>query len=474
MEDSDFTLSVNLVESALGHLLFLDQVASLERVFTGDVLSHALKRYEQLWLPLYYKNNHVKMEPPIDVAWFWYIHMLQPLAYRRDCRKMFKETLDHNFKDQTKLISSINNAIEVWYEAYPKEGFNIIRNEEYVRPQRNKGEIKMEKSSKLSVDLLAYSDSHMCFCYQVALPHFRDSLYLESALQRYKQFMRLKALEPNEFLTPSVDILLMWYTHMCNPVAYAKDMMQICGRVLDNNVKVKSGPVDELYITARNKTSDLWKKVSKEELIKPGSSFRSKDRQKEIFAMTTDNLKDICVMTYKLHLTRSAVYNVPRRSRRIELKLDCIFNNGNCKEVLALDGHRTSWALSTTFVFNTLLHKEFRIVLNTSHRLLCYEGDSNFANFVLDIRRSVETMSQMERVFVVSTLMDNQISDKMKFELEGALGDAAAVLCDLTLQRHGFNKEMLRKQAVRKVLGLSGVTELSKNEEYMCYIANHG
>lgn len=473
MERENVQLSVDLVTSALSHLRFLEHVASLEHVFTHEVLRHSLKRYEQLWLPLCFQNRKLKLEPPVDVAWFWYLHMLQPLAYRRDCRKMFKDTLDHRFNGPAKVIPCLNNAIEIWYATYPKEGFNIIRNEEYVRPVRNKGQVNMDKSSKLSSDLLAFSESHMYFCYQVALPHFRDRLYLESALQRYKQFLQLKKLEPDEFLTPSVDILLMWYTHMSNPVAYAKDMTTICGKVLDNNVKVTAGPVDDRFITARRKTNELWKKVSKEELVKPGSSLRFNERRREIFPMTADNVKGSCVMQYNLHLSRAEVFNIPRTMRHFSLKLDCIHENGEEQELVMLTGSKRNWILSTYFVYNTVCHKQFRVTLNVRSKLLCLKGFNEVAKGSVDIQDVVDNMGLMNRMIDVEVELESEVTQKLKFVLEGTVAESVAVLCDLTLKRQPFQNQVLQTADVWKLMGLSGVPRSDQIDKYTCHTATH-
>ena len=472
MDGRDFQLSVDLVESALSHLRFLDNVSSLQHVLTGDALEHGLKRYEQLWLPLRYQNNKVNLEPPADVGWFWYLHMLQPLAYRRDCRKMFKETLNHTFKSDKNVITCLNNAIELWYATYPKEGFNIIRNEEYVRPRRNKGEVK-DKSSKLSADLIALSESQKCFSYQVALPHFRDRLYLQSALERYKQFLYLKKLEPDEFLTPSVDILLMWYTHMCNPVAYANDMMNICGKILDNNVQVKQGPVDERFTIANRRTNELWMRVSNEEMVKPGSSFRSNERRKPMYPMTQDDLKDSCVMAYKLQIARAELTNVSRRTRHFMLILDCMFKNGGTQEVTSLKGSKRAWSLSLSFVYNTVLHTELRVVLSGNSKLLCLNNGTVFAKGVIDIRRALQSLGPMERVFDLKVELESEVLENAKFELEGTVVEAVAVLCDLVMCKQPFKEDQLQKSAVGGLLGVSGSSANMDSDKFKVFRATH-
>lgn len=475
MEWTEVEFSTNLVKSAFLHLCFLDKVDNLEKVLRGKALQHALMRYEQLWLPLANEQSSIEMVPPIDVHWLWYIHMLQPLAYRRDCRKLLKTTLDHYFQEESRHIPCTNNAIEVWYAAYPKEGYNIIRNGEYVQPRRNKGQINTEKPSKLSVDLVSLAETHMHFCYQVALPHFRDKKYLENAERRYKQFLCLKRIEPEEFLTPSVDILLMWYTHMCNPVAYANDLMKICGKVLDNTVKIKPALINDRFIVAREKTDELWRRISGEELVQPGTKLRSSECRKEIFPVTEEDLKECCVIVYRLYLAHDDLQNFPHKNTKLNLKIYRLNRqDSNWEEMVFLEGLKRIWAFSSSFLYNTVQHKELMVVLSYTSKLRCLRGEHVVGSAPVDIKSHLEKMTPTERALSLDIdLTSEDDADGYKLHIDGAVDQAIPMLCDLTLQKESFMSQKLTTKELQRTWGHTGCPDTYKKNEHSCFSATH-
>ncbi|WAR25640.1 GRDP2-like protein [Mya arenaria] len=469
MDWMDVEFSVDLVKAALDHLNFLDHVDNFEKVLSDEVLQHGLRRYEQLWLPLADTHRGVPLVAPVDVAWFWYLHLLQPLAYRRDCRKLLNATLDHQFPDKQTIIPHMNNAIEVWYSTYPKEGFNIIRNGVYIKPRRSVGQVEMDKPSKLTVDLLTNASSHMYFCYQVALPHFRDQKYLENALNRYKQFLRLKRLEPNEFLTPSVDILLLWYTHMCNPIAYATDMMKICGKILDNNVKVKPGEINDRFILARERTNDLWKKVSNEELIQPGTQLRPSDLRKDVLPMTLNDLKESCVMTYKIYLSHAELHNPSSKDKRCNLELSQINKDGTLEELVSLHSSSHMWTFSKSFMYNTIQHRGLKVVLSRRNKFWCYGSKLLLAEGTINMKHEMECMLPSERALAIGmTLSAGDGQSEVSLGFDGAVDEPIPVLCDLVLRKESFIKKTMHGKSFKQTWGQSDT-----DRSHTSYTADH-
>ncbi len=49
--------------------------------------------------------------------------------------------------------------------------------------------------------------------YQVSLPHYRGSGFLNEAVTRYKMYLVLKLMHKKVFLVPCYDIDLIWHTH---------------------------------------------------------------------------------------------------------------------------------------------------------------------------------------------------------------------------------------------------------------------
>ena len=60
----------------------------------GQILtiSSSFRRYETFWLPLVAKHGHTQpLQPPVDIAWIWHVHMLGPKKYHNDCEKITGE-----------------------------------------------------------------------------------------------------------------------------------------------------------------------------------------------------------------------------------------------------------------------------------------------------------------------------------------------------------------------------------------------
>jgi hypothetical protein len=68
----------------------------------GGALKEALRRYERLWLPLIaaqagsgsngqqqpQQQGYSQLVPPLDVAFLWHLHRLQPGLYEEDCQQL--------------------------------------------------------------------------------------------------------------------------------------------------------------------------------------------------------------------------------------------------------------------------------------------------------------------------------------------------------------------------------------------------
>ena len=375
----DIDISVDLISAAKRHLHFLDNVDNVEKLLTdNNLLELSVRRYEQLWLPLANEHRSEMIVPPVDIAWIWYCHMLNPLAYRRDCRLILQRTLNHTYVKTKDIIQCTNDTIELWYKKYPKDGFNIIRNDEFVVPSRKTGTIT-DAASKLSVNLTDTAKSQIHFCYQVALPHFRDKQFLGTALKRYKQFLFLKGLHQDEFLTPPVDIMLMWFTHMCHPKEYAQDTMKTCGRVLENNIRVQIGYITNKYRSASEKTIKHWTDEVKEDLIKSGTKLRARDTKGEINEMKIDELMTCCINLYKLSISRAELVGFPPKfRRRFTIRLQLEQTDSTPDEIIILKGSKRQklWTFRKIVSYTTNSHCGIRVAFIENNRLLCLKSEN--------------------------------------------------------------------------------------------------
>jgi hypothetical protein len=71
-------------------------------MYSGPWAMEAVRRYEHLWLPLLAavgKDDAAAaagLVPPLDVAFAWLVHRLDPVHYEKYCRTSFGRPVDPN------------------------------------------------------------------------------------------------------------------------------------------------------------------------------------------------------------------------------------------------------------------------------------------------------------------------------------------------------------------------------------------
>jgi hypothetical protein len=85
MAHKNITFSVDLFKLAKYELGFLSTVDLCASLSEPTVIETAIRRYEQLWLPLIAAaKDSNSLAPPIDLSWVWHCHMVSPYNYRDD------------------------------------------------------------------------------------------------------------------------------------------------------------------------------------------------------------------------------------------------------------------------------------------------------------------------------------------------------------------------------------------------------
>ena len=112
------------------------------------------------------------------------------------------------------------------------------------------------------------------FYYQVSLPHYKDPDFLEDAFARYREFLYLKTLFPEESLCPAHDMQLMWHTHQAHPLEYAADTMAIYGRILECNNLNASDEDSETPSDPAELTASKWSETYMSPYQKEGAMDR--------------------------------------------------------------------------------------------------------------------------------------------------------------------------------------------------------
>lgn len=91
--------------------------------WTTEQRERSLGRYRR-WLHLKQRNPAMRMAPTRDIDQFWHLHMLSPVAYHRDCMRLFGRLLDHDGGfgkgpgEEERLIEVYRATAQAWEAAY--------------------------------------------------------------------------------------------------------------------------------------------------------------------------------------------------------------------------------------------------------------------------------------------------------------------------------------------------------------------
>ena len=67
-----------------------------------------------------------------------------------------------------------------------------------------------------------------------------QSIIIKQMIQRYYRFMQLKASQPPDtLLIPTIDIEIIWQTHLLRPEMYRQDCLRLFRRVIDHSLSLK-------------------------------------------------------------------------------------------------------------------------------------------------------------------------------------------------------------------------------------------
>ena len=270
----NFEQSVGLVEEAKKHSEFLKTVDKVSKqLHQYHVIHNAVRRYETIWLPIVAENPNEFLEPPLDVHWVWHVHMLCPKRYVSDCQELLGCIPNHRFygneqKAQILWAQSTQEPFEVSYEDIP---------------------VETEFSSRLSYDIVTASNRQKEFYYNVSLPHFKVTSFLQSSLSRYKRFIALKRCTTGAFLVPTYDIDLMWHTHQLCPLEYTNDLNGFLGYVMEHDDSTTDRNPGSKLSDSTAETSRLWSQAYPwEQYYVNGAMYRGMNPRGHLYTMTKE------------------------------------------------------------------------------------------------------------------------------------------------------------------------------------------
>lgn len=214
-----------------------------------------------------------QLVPPLDIAWVWHVHRLQPQAYAADLNRFGADdaTTDYmrracatviwtafRFSDGEDAQSSLTKRL--WELVFPFESFmpkylishtyeqDEMRRRQQITSYTNEV-TRASFRSMLQYDLPRAADLQKTFLYQIvdendidAGDKYETTDYLHHAFQRYLQFLVLHEHAPDRFLVPMNDINIMWHMHLSATAEYEHDCDALVGKIVPHD----SIAVDEI------------------------------------------------------------------------------------------------------------------------------------------------------------------------------------------------------------------------------------
>lgn len=142
---------VDLVEASLKQLNFLRTVNNNSGLYEEWLFKKAIRRYEAFWLPLAAEHKKECLAAPLDIEWVWHCHMLAPVAYESDCKKIAGLLVDHKVMNEKDRTKTLEKSKKYWTAKYPKEPFEIelvYREKALEEP----AEVKAEETQQATAD----------------------------------------------------------------------------------------------------------------------------------------------------------------------------------------------------------------------------------------------------------------------------------------------------------------------------------
>ena len=370
----DLESDLDLVHAARVQLAFLQKIDKHRNLYQEDLARVAVYRYEVFWLPLKARHQNVKILPPLDIYWVWHVHMLSPLNYIEDCNRIAKLLVDHEYSQNEKAESlAREKAAKIWKREYPREQFEINIDAEWTRAH------VPVYTSQLCYDIVQAIMRQRVFCYQVALPHYKDRQFLKTAVDRYKKYLYLKSRNTDTFLVPCYDFDLIWHAHQVHPGMYAKDTVALLGKVMNHDDSVNERATGSRLLVAESLTRELWEETFQETFTAPGAMFRGEPPCGLIKPESPDQIMASCTNTLVVRLTELTVDKYVGNKSNLRLsvyRLDSNMKPNKTLKVLTKKGAPLHWASTRgyglkEFYFDTSLHTHLRFSLEESQGCCC-------------------------------------------------------------------------------------------------------
>ncbi|PWA79612.1 hypothetical protein CTI12_AA203980 [Artemisia annua] len=416
-EDEQRQLSLDLVAAARQNILFLKDVADSHWLHHTPALSEAIRRYDEIWMPMMSdltseSSKPPMILPPLDIEWVWFCHTLNPVSYKEYCDSRFSKVIGKPaiFNQENKEYA-VERCREIWISRYPTESFEN---------ESDSGDIHIRKGDVIGTDyLLGEVLKQRCLFTKFSKPYMHELVYLIAAKKRYKGFLFMlqRFMDSNSAFVPTLDILLMWITHKSYPTAYAIDMKEMegsIGKVVESAESVKEEDLERM--------KKLWESVFDQPYEKAGCPIIG----------GSDGVKPLIHWEF----TDSDV-NVKYRQLlpRFLLEVNILVKQTPMMKSLQAD-------LSKEFLRFQLLrcHRDFKInspittiPSNSWHKVVPLYCEFGTKGIVVELRRQKAGVCIKGSNLVESkTFMWNELLRASSITLEGVIGKKSRVVVSIT------------------------------------------
>ncbi|GFP79169.1 hypothetical protein PHJA_000060400 [Phtheirospermum japonicum] len=264
-DEATVRFSVDLVAAARKNLEFLRHVSDSHWLRHKSTILEAIRRYDQLWMPLIAEltaeSKPPMILPPLDVEWVWFCHTLNPGNYRDYCESRFSKLIGKaGIFDGENEEYALKRCRDIWESKLQSEPFE------------NEADTKSEQrqySSSISENLLDQVSKQRDLYTRFSEPYYSEMVYLVAARQRYRGFIYMVRRFAGECssLVPPSDVLLMWLTHQSYPTVYAADVKD-----LEGGVEKIAGLWDTVKEQEIRETKMLWETTFDQPYEKAGGA----------------------------------------------------------------------------------------------------------------------------------------------------------------------------------------------------------
>ncbi|KAG2230520.1 hypothetical protein INT48_008325 [Thamnidium elegans] len=295
------------ISSCYYYLSLLERFANTIKDMTETELKYYLVRAESRYSKwIFHKSFKMllpRKTPPLDVAFFWHAHMLSPLRYYEDMKKNFNsdrrnislplkeiyhsrhEPTKESLKQWHKLMVMDLKSRNLGFSGLPKDN-NITkfllnccelgkqnfdagpdRIEEFLarfqdrlgspstseKPTRSREEFMASiKSTYLctpyrsSIDMLMAVSRLLGFTTKVTSQiDWKSSDEIARSIQRYREFLHITQCSPTLIPVPTIDVDLVWHTHMLHPKNYRQFSIKHLKRVINHDDNIPLEDIDK-------------------------------------------------------------------------------------------------------------------------------------------------------------------------------------------------------------------------------------